>query len=137
MKKLLQVILLAFALLVITALAGYFKWYRTQPTPADYINAAQLVAVPGGKPNIFFLSEHCARVEWRHSSSEDGKQLVEASGNLKVNGQPVLIRWEVTILRDTSGDVRVANPVYASIAGRKIEPPKDFAKQIIEAPKGK
>jgi hypothetical protein len=136
-KKLLQVILLAFALLVITVLAGYFKWYRTQPTPADYINAAQIAGVPGGKPNTLFLWEHCGRVEWRHSSSEDGKQLVEASGNLKVNGQPVLVRWEVTILRDTSGEARIANPVYASIAGRKIEPPKDFANRITDVAKGK
>jgi hypothetical protein len=49
----------------------------------------------------------------------------------------VLIRWEVTILRSAICQAWIANPVYGLVAGREIEPAKDFVKQITEASKEK
>ena len=125
-----------FLLLVIALIIGlsYYNWYRGQLKPADYIAAAQSVSVPGGKvKNMQFLGDCCGTVQWLHSRSQDGKELVEATGNLKNGGQPVAIRWEVTILRDRNSKVWIANPVFASVAGREIEPAKDFVAQISAA----
>jgi hypothetical protein len=131
MKQWRGTILLLLLLIALLGGLSYFNWYRNRLTPADYIVAAQAVSVPGGKiTNMQFLLDCCGTVEWRHSRSEDGRELVEATGNLKDGGQPVVIRWEVTILRDRNAKTWIANPVFASVAGREIEPAKDFVTQV-------
>ena len=138
MKRWRGVILMLLLLIALIGARGYYNWYRNRLKPADYIVAAQTVAVPGGKANnLQFLGDCCGMVQWRHSRSEDGKELVEATGSLKNGGQPVVIRWEVTILRDANSKTWIANPVFASVAGREIEPPKEFVTHITEAASGK
>ena len=138
MKQWRSTILLILLLIALMGGLGYYNWYRNRLKPADYIAAAQTVSVPGGKiTNMKFLLDCCGTVQWRHSRSEDGKELVEATGNLKNGGQPLVIRWEVTILRDRNTKTWIANPVFASLAGREIEPAKDFATHINEVASGK
>jgi hypothetical protein len=134
MKQWRGTILMLLLLIALIGGLGYYKWYRNRLTPADYIVAAQTAGVPGGKAsNMQFLGDCCGTVEWRHSRSQDGKELVEATGNLKNGGQSVVVRWEVTILRDANSTTWITNPVFASLAGREIEPAKDFVAQISAA----
>jgi hypothetical protein len=131
MKQWRGTILMLVLLIALLSGLSYYNWYRNRLTPADYITAAQTVSAPGlKKTNMQFLGECCGTVNWQHSRSQDGKELVEATGNLKNGGQPVVVRWEVTILRDRNAKVWIANPVFASVAGREIEPPKDFVTQF-------
>jgi hypothetical protein len=133
MKKWRGTILLSILLVVVIAGLAYIEWYRRQPTPAEYITVAQTVTTGGGKSNSQVLSDYCGQVEWKHSRSAGGQELVEATGTLKDSGRPVVVRWQVTILQDRKAKVSIANPVFASVGGQEIEPPTAFVTKLGEA----
>src|SRR5262249_37871128 len=130
---------LAVILLVCVLLAGVgvIVWYRGQPGPEEYIAAAQGVAAEGQRTNSRVLGDACGSVEWRYSRSQDGQHLVTASGNLKEDGRPVGVRWQVPILRNGNSKVSVAKPVSATVGGEDIQPPSAFPGKIAPAASGK
>jgi hypothetical protein len=106
---------------VLTVVANII-WFRSVFEPADYIAAAQVWSERGSPTNVKMLTDACGQVEWRHSKAEDGKHIVEATGSLKDGGKPVVVRWEVTIIRDGNARVSLAQPVFASIGGEELQP---------------
>jgi hypothetical protein len=129
-------IMVGTCFVVSLAIAAYFIWVRALFAPADYIAAAQLATERGSPTNAKTLMDACGTVEWRYSKAEDGKHLVEATGSLKDGGKPVVVRWEVTIIRDGNARVSLAQPVFASVGGEEIQPAKAYPDKL-KAPASK
>jgi hypothetical protein len=107
----------------------YRNWSR-RFGPGDYVEAAQQATVAEKKSNLSVLTDACESVQWQHSKTDEGKHVVEAAGALKKGGRSVVVRWEVTIVRDRNLTVQVANPVFASVGGEEVQPAKDYPSKL-------
>jgi hypothetical protein len=126
-------VLLAVGVLAVAALLVYRIWFRSEFGPAEYLAAAQQGSAVGSKSNARVLLDACGTVEWKYLKSEGNKDLVEASGTLKSGGRPVVVRWEVRILRDGNTIVSVATPVFASVGGEEVQAVREYPSKLVAA----
>lgn len=126
---------LIIPVVVVVVLAGWklFRYYQQLPSTGDLIAVAQSDEVRKGKSVSEFLADHCdGPIEWKHSRSAEGKDIIEASGRLRENQAPVKIRWNVFIQRSKELTISAANFETASIGSEELDR-SSFFKRLTSA----
>lgn len=118
---------------VVIALA-YLKSETEQPKAEQFIALAQNSHADGHRSAAKVLVDACGAASWRHFVTEQGEDMVEATGALKEGGRPVMVRWRVAIVKNAQSKVSIAEPVFAKIGDAEIKPAKEFPAKLSAAP---